>query len=158
MQGLVAYTYTHLIACPRRRWLSGDDWSGRVSELKHQVRSWTESGDIGCILSCDSIKNRLLEILRAVHILLFLDLSNLAESFQTRVGPEEHKCNSKLLNGTMVLDHDILNLTALVALCITGPQKEGILDQCGAQVDKLVELFHNVGPLTGLCEMARVRH
>ncbi|KAI9571669.1 kinase-like domain-containing protein [Boletus coccyginus] len=125
--GLVAYTYTHLIVCPRRGWFSREDWSGRVSELKQQVGSWTESGDIGCILSCGSIKNRLLEILCA-----------------TRVGLEEHKCNSKLLNGTMVLDYDILNLTALVALCVTGTQKEDILDQRGAQVDELVELFHNL--------------
>jgi hypothetical protein len=44
----------------------------------------------------------------------------------------------------MVLDYDILNLAALVALSITGSQKKDILDQRGAQVEKLVELFHNV--------------
>ncbi|KAG6375569.1 kinase-like domain-containing protein [Boletus reticuloceps] len=123
--GLVAHTYTHLIACPRSGWFSKDDWSGRVSELKRVVDSWSQSGDIQCILSCNSIKNRLLEVLRAVR-------------------PEKHKCNSALLNGTMMLNCDILNLAALVALCITGPQKKDILDQRGAQVEVLVELLHNL--------------
>ena len=49
-----------------------------------------------------------------------------------------------LLNGTMVLNYDILNLAALVALSITGSQKKDILDQRGVQVEGLVELFHNV--------------
>lgn len=44
----------------------------------------------------------------------------------------------------MVLDYDIHNLAALAALCITGPQKEDILNQQGAQLGKLVELFHDV--------------
>ncbi|KAH0828069.1 kinase-like domain-containing protein [Lanmaoa asiatica] len=90
--GLVAYTYTHLIACPR---------------------------------ALDKV--RLLEILRA-----------------TKVRPEEHKCNSALLNGTMVLNYDILNLAALAALCITESEKDDILDERRAQVEKLVELFHNL--------------
>lgn len=44
----------------------------------------------------------------------------------------------------MVLNHDILNLAALVSLSTTGPQKRDILDQRGAQVEELIELFHNV--------------
>ena len=48
----------------------------------------------------------------------------------------------------MVLKHDILNLAALMVLCITGSQQEDILDQRGSQAEKLVELFHNVSPRT----------
>lgn len=44
----------------------------------------------------------------------------------------------------MVLNHDVLNLAALAALCITGSRKEDVLDKPGAQVGKLIELFHDV--------------
>lgn len=43
-----------------------------------------------------------------------------------------------------MLNQDILNLAALAALCITGSQKNDILDERGVQAEKLVELFHNV--------------
>lgn len=75
---------------------------------------------------------------------LIFNLLNSADSSQTNVGPGGHKCNMALLNGTMVLNYDILNLAALVALSITGSQKKDILDQRGVQVEGLVELFHNV--------------
>lgn len=70
MQGLVAYVYTHLIMCPRLGWLGwvyNDDWSDRVSELKQLVERWIKYGDIWCILVCDSIKEGLLKVLRAVR-------------------------------------------------------------------------------------------
>lgn len=44
----------------------------------------------------------------------------------------------------MVLNYDILNLAALALLCITGSRKADILEERGVQVEKLVELFHNV--------------
>lgn len=58
----------------------------------------------------------------------------------------------------MVLNYDILNLAALVALSITGSQKKDILDQRGAQVEKLVELFHDVSLWAENFEVARIRH
>ncbi|KAG8215225.1 kinase-like domain-containing protein [Butyriboletus roseoflavus] len=123
--GLVAYAYTHLVACPRRGWVSTEDWSDRVSELKQLVERWSKYGDTECILSYDTIRNRVFEILRV-----------------TEVRPEEHKCNAALLNGTMVLNYDILNLAALAAQCITGSRKKDILDERSVQIGKLVELFH----------------
>lgn len=149
---MVAYAYTHLILCPRRGWFSTDDWSDRVSELEQLVERWTKYSDTECILSYDTIKNRVFEILRAVRgPLLFTCRTRLIViTSQTNVRPEEHKCNVALLNGAMVLNYDILNLAALAALCITGSQKKredekDILDERDVQnVGKLVELFHNV--------------
>ncbi|KAG9316824.1 kinase-like domain-containing protein [Chiua virens] len=125
--GLVAYTYTHLITCPYRGWFSSVDWSSQVWKLRKLVDRWIKWGDTWCFLSCETIKEDLLEILRA-----------------TRMKVEEHICNSALLNETMVLNHDILHLAALAALCVTGPRKADILEQRAASVDKLIELFHSL--------------
>lgn len=80
----------------------------------------------------------------ARYVVSSFTLSDSSDSSQTKVRPEEHKCNLALLNGTTVLNYDILNLAALTVLCITGPQKDDILDQRGTQADELVEFFHDV--------------
>ena len=132
--------------CPRRGWLGrlyNNDWADRVSELKRLAQHWADYEDAWCILSCASaLKDALLKILCTVCVTsswLFL-----VDCPQTKVEPEEHKCNSALLNDTMVLKHDILNLASLAVICITGERKQDILGKSGGQVRKLIELFHDV--------------
>ncbi|KIJ04270.1 hypothetical protein PAXINDRAFT_22448 [Paxillus involutus ATCC 200175] len=126
LPGLVAYTFTHLNRCPRRGWITKDDWSMELSDLKERVQRWKKYGDTACILGYKTIRSDLVDILRG-----------------TKVLPDKHKCNTQLLDGTMLLEHDILNLAAVAALCVTGPEKNRILTVVNLYEANLsIDLFH----------------
>ncbi|KIK80018.1 hypothetical protein PAXRUDRAFT_833784 [Paxillus rubicundulus Ve08.2h10] len=126
LPGLVAYTFTHLIRCPRRRWFIKDDWSMELSILKECIQRWKKYDDTVCILNYKAIRSNLVDILRG-----------------TKVLPGRYKCNMKLLDGTMLLEHDILNLAAVAALSVTGPKKDRILTVVNRYEANLsIDLFH----------------
>ncbi|KIJ68018.1 hypothetical protein HYDPIDRAFT_25467 [Hydnomerulius pinastri MD-312] len=126
--GLVAYTFTHLNLCARRGWFFKDDWSAHLTDLNDCVRRWSSHGDTWCILSYDTIRSALLRILRA-----------------TRVEPDDgHKCNMRLLDGTMLLKHDIDNLAALAALSVVGLDRDKVLEVQGYQTETLIDLFDSL--------------
>ncbi|KIK92560.1 hypothetical protein PAXRUDRAFT_34467 [Paxillus rubicundulus Ve08.2h10] len=88
IQGLVAYTFTHLIFfIPPTK----DDWSRHLPPLKVMVQRWAEFGDTTRVVS--------------------------------EVQPGGHKCNTQLLDGMMLLKHDVLDLAAVAALCVKGPER-----------------------------------
>jgi hypothetical protein len=72
----------------------------------------------------------------------------------TGVGHEGYKCNPALLNGTMLLKYDILNLAALVAIHHRITQERNFRPTWR----KLVELFHNASLWTESFEVARIGH
>ncbi|KIJ18507.1 hypothetical protein PAXINDRAFT_8755 [Paxillus involutus ATCC 200175] len=111
---------------PCRGRATKDDWSVDLSGLKERVQRWKKYGDTVCILGYETIRSDLVDILRG-----------------TKVQPGKHKCNTQLLGGTMLLEHDILNLAVVAALCVTGLVKNRISTVVNLYEANLsIDLFH----------------
>ncbi|KAH7888969.1 kinase-like domain-containing protein [Phlebopus sp. FC_14] len=122
-QGLTAYTFTHLQLCAPRGSNKSvyKTFAYRRSQLDSLIERWVRLGDEWCISCYYMIEEKLLDILRDAH-----------------VRADQHRCNTKLIDGTKLLKEDILNLAVLAAMAVTGPSMKHVLTTTAAQAKALL--------------------